>query len=135
MSVQEQSATTALDAACLMLTTTFLIAGCLSHPTTQVINEKLWLKADHEQWALSLGLQGDASGHFNDARMYQARKESCAFRAFVRNICTASCTQSDVTAPMKRGRRRGSITVGCKCKGYNVKLCNTTCSTIAFFGL
>ena len=39
----------------------------------QVINEKLWLKADHEQWALSLALQGDASGHFNDARMYQVR--------------------------------------------------------------
>ena len=41
------------------------------------------MKADHEQWALSLGLQGDASGHFNDARMYQAR--DCAFGGFVRN--------------------------------------------------
>ena len=50
-------ATTVLDAACLMLTTTFLVAGrvpiCPTIPP-RVINEKLWLKADHVQWALSL---------------------------------------------------------------------------------
>ena len=32
---------------------------------------KTLVKADPEQWALSLGLQGNAFGQFNDSRMYQ----------------------------------------------------------------
>ena len=98
-----------LDAACLMLTTTFLLAGCRIAPSPPSHKRKTLVEgSDHEQWRLSLGLQGDASGHFNDARMYQAR--DCAFGGSVRNICTDTfsivhcCPQTDITAPIKRGR-------------------------------
>ena len=99
-----------LDAACLMLTTTFLVAGCSYPIPPQVIKEKLLLKADCKQWALSLGLQGDASGQFNDARMYQPREVGLCISGFCKEgiyaqlVIAHCCTQLEVTAPIKRGR-------------------------------
>ena len=73
-------ATTILDAACLMLTTTFLGAGYkpipASHPGHKrktLVEGWPWPWNHDGWWPLSLlGLPGGASGQFNDARMYQA---------------------------------------------------------------
>ena len=71
-------ATTILDAACLMLTTTFLGAGYKPIPASHPGHKRKTLVEgwpwNHDGWwPLSLlGLPGGASGQFNDPRMYQA---------------------------------------------------------------